>query len=546
MAKLFQKRPLATTPQPDRVRFAFSTGLTGAKKGRRLPMMKTILIIPISGAMLFLPAGDALRAADSTNSAPAMISATVSNAAPSAGLFNDWLREQSHAFTPWDIGGQVRLRLEVKDYFATPGAAPTVPGHAQVDFLKNGGDGNDTYLLTRERLHLGYNDDWFRFYLEGQESTSTGDRRNPTLEAETFNLHQGYVVLGNPEEFPVSAKIGRQEMMYGDERLIGNFDWNNIGRVFDAAKVRYEIPGLWVDAFTSHVIIPRDNDFNFDNNYDTFSGVYASTDRLIPWQESQLYFLARNTGNGSPNYSTGALVPLPSPRDIYTPGLRVKSLPGKLDGFDYGIEADYQFGRYVPATGTAPNATLGTSQKQEAYLVHLEGGYTWDKPWSPRAGLEFNYASGDKNPTDSTHGTFDTLFPTTHAIVGIMDFYSMQNIEDARVNLSVKPTKKFTAFTSFRGVWLATSQDSFYMANQAPRTGGTPGAGNGYAVNPTYNRFVGMEADLVLTYNFTGFAQAQTGYGHFFRGSYIRESLSAPGFGSTDADYVYLQTKFSF
>ena len=33
----------------------------------------------------------------------------------SAGLVNDWLREQSSLFDPWDLGGSVRGRYEVKD-----------------------------------------------------------------------------------------------------------------------------------------------------------------------------------------------------------------------------------------------------------------------------------------------------------------------------------------------------------------------------------------------------------------------------------------------
>ena len=38
----------------------------------------------------------------------------------------------------------------------------------------------------------------------------------------------------------------------------------------------------------------------------------------------------------------------------------------------------------------------------------------------------------------------------------------------------------------------------------------------------------------------------EAGYGHFFAGSYIKQSLSSPGFGSTDANFVYLQSTFNF
>src|SRR5438477_12344041 len=79
---------------------------------------------------------------------------------------------------------------------------------------------------------------------------------------EVCGLNQAYVLAGDRNSFPLTAKIGRQELIYGDERLIGAFDWNNVGRVFDAAKVRYEVPDFWVDLFVSRVVLINDNHFN--------------------------------------------------------------------------------------------------------------------------------------------------------------------------------------------------------------------------------------------------------------------------------------------
>ena len=55
----------------------------------------------------------------------------------------------------------------------------------------------------------------------------------------TSKIRQGYIEIGNAKEFPLTLKVGRQILSYGDERLIGAFDWNNIGRTFDAAKLRW-------------------------------------------------------------------------------------------------------------------------------------------------------------------------------------------------------------------------------------------------------------------------------------------------------------------
>src|SRR5204862_1660784 len=125
-------------------------------------------------------------------------------------------------------------------YFAT---------HSQsvsVYILKVCANPDNTYLLLRTKLHLGYTPAaWFSVFVEGRSSSSTVDDRNPNPESDgPIDFHQAYVALGNTAEFPLSAKVGRQELAFGDERLVGASDWSNLGRVFDAAKLRYETKDL--------------------------------------------------------------------------------------------------------------------------------------------------------------------------------------------------------------------------------------------------------------------------------------------------------------
>jgi hypothetical protein len=445
------------------------------------------------------------------------------------GLLNDWLRQESAEFNSWDIGGQVRGRYENKAYFA-------VPNLKKADFLKGGVSGNE-YELMRERFHLGWLPvGWFEIYGELQDATSWNDQRQPSPDNDHYTLRQAWVAFGNPDLFPLKAKVGRQELIYGDQRFIGVADWLNFGRVYDAAKLRYVTSNFWVDAFVSQPVLPDLHGFDTSDSHDKFSGLYASTRTLVPFQETQLYFLARNT-DGHPAYEAAEkpvqYVPA-SPRDIYTVGTRVASLPGKLNGWDYTLEALYQFGRFESST-TTPSMT------QDAFAAHLAGGYTWTQtgPLSPRVGLEYNYGSGDSNAKDGTHGTLDNLFPSQHGLYGIMDFFSLQNVQDLRLSTSVKVLKPLTLSLDGYAFWLATTSDYFYQAIGAPRTTG------GYGIHPGYNPFVGTELDLVATWAITGYASLQGGYAHFFAGDYIRDSLSGHG-GSTDADYFYAQVTFSF
>jgi hypothetical protein len=454
---------------------------------------------------------------------------------PSAGLFNDWLRQQDQVFYRFDLGAQFRARFLDQTYFAVPGAGPTA-----VDFRANTPISDNDFLLLRTRVHAGYSPtDWLTIFGEGQNSSSTGDRRNPNTQSNgPFDLDQGYVQLGGLKGLPLSLKVGRQELSYGDERLIGAFDWDNIGRSFDAAKLRYDHGDFWVDAFSGRVVVPNDNEFDQANWYDWFSGVYASTRALVPQTELQLYFLADNASASSPKvvstYGKGN-----SPRDIYTIGSRFQTLPGQLQGLDFNGEFAGQFGDFEYAPGT-PGVVNGQRLEHQAFATHIEGGYTFAKTdLKPRLALGFDYASGDSNPNDKEHNTFVNLYPTNHKFYGAMDFLSWQNLLDPYFKASIVPLKHCSVALTYNAFWLATTSDFFYQVNQVPRTTG------GYGIHPQNGSFAGQEVDLIATYQPWPFAQIQAGFGHYFTGDYVNETFQNLG-GAHDANWVYVQAQLNF
>ncbi len=470
-------------------------------------------------------------------SAPNSAAASTATDAPaaSAGLSNDWLRQQNSLFQNFDLGGQFRARFVDQTYFAVPGAGPTA-----VDFRANTPESDNDFLLLRTRVHAGYSPtDWLAVYGEGQNSSSTGDKRDPNTQSDgPFDLRQGYVRLGGTEALPLSLKVGRQELTYGDERLIGSFDWDNIGRSFDAAKLHFEQSTFWVDAFVSRVVIPNDNQFDQPNWDDWFSGVYGSTRCLVPKTELQLYFLADNASSGSPKDVT-TFGKGNSPRDIYTVGSRFQTLPGQLDGWDLNGEFAGQFGDFQYAAGT-PGVVNGRRLTQLAYATHIEGGYTFAaQDFQPRFAIGFDYASGDGNPNDNEHNTFVNLYPTNHKFYGAMDFVSWQNLLDPYFKASIVPLKGLSVALTYNAFWLASTSDFFYQVNGVPRTSG------GYGIHPQNGSFAGQEVDLITTYQPKPFVQLQAGFGHYFTGDYVDQTFQTSG-GSHDANWVYLQAQLNF
>ena len=467
--------------------------------------------------------------------------------APFAGLLNEWLRRDDPYMNRWDFGGSVRLRYELKDNFAVAGA----PG--SLDFRKDGADVDNRYLLERIRLRAGYTDTWFSVLAEGRSSLAQGDERFASTapapakkgegpEQDSLDLHQAYVTVGNHKEFPVSLKVGRQELGYGEERIVGAFGWNNIGRVFDAVKLRWQTEWFGADFFSSRVVIPEDGRFNVSNDYDWFSGFYATTAQ-VPKHSVDLYVLSRNASSQAATAEPHPQAPQPSARDIYTLGLRVKSNPGQLGHWDYTLDLIGQLGDFRDPRPGAPARRLD----HEAYAVVAQGGYTFQQAWaSPRLGLEYAHGSGDSNPQDGKHTTFENLFPTNHKFYGYMDFFSLQNLHDVRAIFQLKPHARLSLALEGHAFLLADTGDSLYTAAGTARGGAGTTAGTGYGVNRSYDSYVGSEVDVVAGWAVTRFAQLEAGYGRFFVGDYVKQSLSAPTHGAADANWLYLQLTMNF
>lgn len=411
---------------------------------------------------------------------------------------------------------------------------------------------DDSFLLQRFRIGMLVKPvEWLKFYVQGQDSREIGsDRANipGALGAEgddSFDLRQAYVEISNYKECPWGLKVGRQILSYGDERLVGAFDWNNFGRTFDAVKLTYKGAGFSVDAFTSSPVVIWHDKFNKSdvfNQYGTqahrdlfLSGIYLTVDPL-PFGTWDFYTFMLDQAAGNVANVEGALTTAPvkgsltAHSDFATMGTRIKGDPKKLHGWEFGGEFAYQAGK---VRGLNLNAFAGTAGV----------GYNWlETPWKPRLYVEYNYASGDDSPaskkgavTGNDINTFQNLFPTNHKFYGIMDLFSWQNLQNVMVSTRVSPLKNLTLQLDYNAFWLANTNDAWYRAN---------GLTTVRPLNAAARRadsFAGQELDFVATWNATKYLQLQGGYSHFFAGAYLKDT--GP---HSDADFAYLQATITF
>jgi len=413
---------------------------------------------------------------------------------------------------------------------------------------------DDNWFLQRARIGLMLKPSpWLKIYAQGQDSREINSDRPDFpgfLGAEgddAFDLRQGYFEIGNLKDFPLTLKVGRQILTYGDERLIGPFDWNNIGRTFDAVKLRWEGKNWWLDTFASTVVVPNRGSYNqsdFFNGVEgdreqVFSGLYFSTTAVGP-QTTDLYVLHLHE-NANPRYQQNHF----GDTNFFTFGTRFKSKAGAFSPHEAAglskdgktvlepkppkpVGFDYE-GEFVFQTGEVRGLDL------TAFAVHAGAGYTLDIAWLPRLGVAYNLGTGDDDPTDREIQTFQNLFPTNHKFYGQMDVFSWQNMHDLELSVKAQPTKAITVKAEYHAFWLETTEDAWYRANGAVRVRPLNAAAR------DASNYAGSEIDLTVTWNANKHLQIEGGYSHFFAGDYLADT--GPG---DDADFGYVQAKITF
>ena len=404
------------------------------------------------------------------------------------------------------FGGQVRLRLEHWENFDFGGA----------------GTRDDTFLLTRVRAHADVHvGPHLRVFVEGQSALSTdrdlpGGRR--TLEVDELDLQNGFVDLRIPvldDRGTFTARIGRQELLFGKQRLVSPLDWANTRRTFDGVSGILDLEHCTITGFWTRTVPVQKYDFNDQDANADFFGIYATGQTPVEDVKLDLYWLALDRDSaavpgGGFNGTTGS-------EQRHTLGGRVFG-PAGNSGLDFDVEGAWQTGEVGP-------------QDINAFMVAAEVGYTLaDCPATPRLHLGFDYASGDGSPGGDVQ-TFNQLFPLGHAYFGWIDTVGRQNIIDLTPGLSFTPLERMKVQLVGHLFWRADDSDALYNAGGAVvRPGGASGASE-----------VGSELDLLVKYQFDRHLEAYFGYSHFFAGEFIKDTE-----GDSDIDFLYLILQYTF
>ncbi len=320
----------------------------------------------------------------------------------------------------------------------------------------------------------------------------------------------GFADVGDAKA-PVAARLGRQELAFGEQRLLGHLAWVNTGRTWDAARVILRAKAWQADVFGASLVRSLPNEFDKSGNGNRLAGVYAASAKVIPQAAVEPYLFWRRDVNLRSELTTiGDL-------SQTTMGVRIAGkLPARLD---YGVEMAMQRGSLA---ADSVNAWAGHWQIRES----LPGA------GAVKLTSEYNFATGDDNPTDGTRQTFDQLYPTGHDKLGLSDQVGWRNVHHLREGFEFTPIKATAISLNYHSWWLAEKTDGLYAASGALLARVAGGAADSH---------VGQELDVQVSRPLTPQIQVAAGYAHMFTGAFLKQAT--PG-ASYSAPYVMVTYVF--
>jgi len=370
----------------------------------------------------------------------------------------------------------------------------------------------NTYTLNHVRMFtdLWYRD-WLRIYGEYVWADSKGEDLPPVPpDVDRGDILDLFVDLKLFELAgkPVFVRGGRQELLFGSQRLITPLPWANKRHTFQGLKFFRQGEQWDFDAFWTQFVPPDASDFDAVDENRNLAGTWL-TYRPQKGEFVDFYYLLFDNENPVTQQTI-----VRSPFQNHTIGSR---WTGDQDGWLWDFEGALQFGEQG---GNDVFAGMGTAGL----------GHTWKAaPLSPTFWTYYDYASGDSDPNSGDVHTFNQIFPFGHYYMGWMDLVGRQNIHDVNAHLYLYPASWVTVWLQYHHFWLDKSQDALYNAGGVAYRRDASGASG---------TDVGDEVDVVLNFHLTRYSDILVSYNKLFGGGFL-QNTAGPN-QAVDAESLYL------
>ena len=341
--------------------------------------------------------------------------------------------------------------------------------------------------------------------------------------ANDVDLYQGYIEAKNMWGTPLSMRVGRQELAFGSQFLVGVNDTSAFftGLSFDALRVTFANDMFSIDAVAAK-LAESFGDFG-DDDVDLYA-LYASYIGIEDVTLDAYWMFIRDDQGALAGILLGDDV------DLHTIGLRGA---GVIGAFDFELEAAYQFGN----VDGVPNPWFRIFDREadvdfDEFAINAELGYTFDMSMQPRVFARFAYLGGGKPNRSCWDNDYTMPFNRLFSNVEI------SALLDQNANLS-------NVFFYSLGVE-AMITEALEMKL----------VGSYYHVDQEYanvSKGLGWEVGLYADYHYSEDLVIRGGYAHFFGKSGLEAARVGanglvwwPGARDDDYDYLFIETEIAF
>ena len=400
------------------------------------------------------------------------------------------------------LGGEIRERYEMEDY-PWWGQGPGKPDH--------NGYSLERYLLHAD-THLGEHVRFFAQFQSSLEFGRNGDPR-PVIDRDKLDLEEAFLDINTQPtaKSTLRLRIGRQELSFGSQRLIGIREEPNVRQSFHGAHLTLEVQQWQLDTFATKLVLTKPGIFdNVPDPKTAFWGVYAARPwSILPHGKVDLYYLG--VDRKRVKFARGI-----ADEVRHSIGTR---LSGQGVAWDFNYEAVFQWGSF------------GLNDIR-AWTVASDNGYTLNSlRFRPRLGFRADITSGDGNPNkDRTLRTFNPLFPKG-SYFGEIALIGPANHIDLHPSVALRAGKDWTITSECIFFWRESLEDGIY---RPPITLIRPSGTN-------RSRYVGTQPSIQVDWKINRHFSWAANYTHFFAGPFLQDTQPAK-----DVNYVTTWTTYRF
>jgi hypothetical protein len=321
-------------------------------------------------------------------------------------------------------------------------------------------------------------------FLQAQDSRVFGTEPSTISNTANLDIHQAYFLIKKLFELPIELKVGRMELIYGPQRLIGAVGWSNIGRSFDGAVIKLNTEKVELDFIAVAEVENYPANKTAGDFEDKFIfGLYSNIKSFEGYKIQPFIIWQRQV-----------------PSDLlsrFTAGFYINGTSG---GFFHETEFAYQFGKL-----TSGQRKLDIA----AFMAALNVGYNFNSKAKPVISIGVDYLSGDDGSDAAKTKVFNTLYATNHKYYGFMDFFIDipantigLGLLDIHARFAVSPCEKTT---------IKLAIHKFNSAKEFT------------LINGSTSKDFGIETDLTVIHNYNKFVQFVGGASLFSPGDIFKE-----------------------